>query len=92
MSRLSNPEADVRRRVRDWGRARKRCALPAAGIAELVGRSEDTVRKYNARGGLTPPWEVIRAVEDWNLKQAVDIFGETYGPDAVARVIGGAVS
>jgi len=90
MGRLVTPEADLRRRKKDWGRARKRCPLSAAEVAQLVGRSEDTVRKYNARGGLTPPWEVIRAVEEWNLRQAIDIFGEAFGEDAITLVTGAA--
>lgn len=85
MGRKATPEADLRRRKRDWSRARGCCPLTHAGVAAIVGRSEDTVRKYSMRNGLVPTWDVITALQTWNLNQALDILGDRFGEEAVTR-------
>jgi DNA-binding NarL/FixJ family response regulator len=85
MGRTRTTEAEALRRRKAWLVARMRCGLKTAEIADLLGRSVETVRSYGKANGNVPTRVAIDRLKLHNLEQAVAVIEGKFGKGAVAH-------
>ncbi|TPK78224.1 hypothetical protein [Mesorhizobium sp. B2-4-17] len=59
--------------------------MSASEIADLVGKSQWTVRAYGKSAGSIPTWDAINTLQDHNVGAAIDIIEKKFGHGALVR-------
>jgi hypothetical protein len=85
MGRTKLTEMQAGNRRAAWLRARSRCGLKTAEIAELIGRSVETVRSYGKANGNVPTRIAIERLKLHNLEQAVAVIEGKFGKGALVH-------
>lgn len=85
MGRTKATEMQAGNRRVAWLRARSRCGLKTAEIAELIGRSVETVRSYGKANGNVPTRIAIERLKLHNLEQAVAVIEAKFGRGALVH-------